>query len=103
MYLYNILARFIVPLQTTYTQARANFARLCDQVTRDRETVIIKRRGAEDVALVSASELSSLFETNHLLRSPKNAERLRRALARSRKGFVKAVSTRRLRRDMGLE
>ena len=103
MYLYDTPARSIVPLQTTYTQARANFARLCDQVLRDRETVIIKRRGAEDVALVSASELSSFLETNYLLRSPKNAERLRQALARSQKGSVKAASTRRLRRDLGLE
>ncbi len=56
-------------VQTTYTEARANFARLCDRVTQDRETVIITRRGAGEVALVAADELSSLMETAHLLRS----------------------------------
>ena len=63
-------------VQTTYTQARLRLAKLCDQVTADRDVVIIQRRGAEDVALISATELSSLLETAHLLRSPKNASRL---------------------------
>ena len=55
-------------IQTTYTQARANLARLLDRVTQDKETVIIERRGAEKVALISESELSSLIETAHLMR-----------------------------------
>jgi len=88
---------------TTYTDARANLARLLDEVENTREPVIISRRGHEDVALVSASELSSLMETAHLLRSPKNAERLLAALHRAvtRKG--RATSTEVLRRDVGLD
>ena len=35
------------------------------------------------MALVTASELSSLLETAHLLRSPKNARRLLKALHRA--------------------
>ena len=65
--------------RTTYTQARANLARLFDQVTRNHDIVIVSRRRGGDVALVSADELSSLLETAHLLRSPKNAQRLLRA------------------------
>ncbi|MBC8160355.1 MAG: type II toxin-antitoxin system Phd/YefM family antitoxin, partial [Roseiflexaceae bacterium] len=57
-------------IQTTYTQARANFAELLDSVTDDREIIIIQRRGAADVALIAADELQSLLETAHLLRSP---------------------------------
>ena len=34
-------------IQTTYTQARAQLATLLDQVTNNREVVIIQRRGAE--------------------------------------------------------
>ncbi|OFV79724.1 MAG: prevent-host-death protein, partial [Acidobacteria bacterium RBG_13_68_16] len=60
---------------TTYTQARATLAKLCSEVVQSREIVVIRRRGAEDVALVAADELRSLMETAHLLRSPKNAER----------------------------
>lgn len=39
-------------IQTTYSQARARLAALCDEVTANREVVIIHRRGAEDVALI---------------------------------------------------
>ena len=50
-------------VQTTYSEARAKLAELWDRVTQDRETVIIKRRGAPDVALIAADELASLKET----------------------------------------
>jgi len=75
-----------MPIQTTYSQARENLAQLMNKVTDNREAVIIRRRGKEDVAMIAASELSGLIETAHLLRSPKNAERLLDALecARSR-------------------
>ena len=49
----------------------------------DRNVVVIRRRGAEDVALIAADELESILETAHLLRSPKNAERLLTALRRA--------------------
>ncbi len=89
-------------IQTTYTQARADLARLCDAAARDNEVVIITRRGAEDVALVSAAELRSLRETAHLLRSPRNAARLLRALARTRARKERPQSLRSLRREVGL-
>jgi antitoxin YefM len=92
-----------MPSQTTYTKARANLARLCNEVIADREIVIINRRGAEDVALVAASELSSLLETAHLLRSPKNAQRLLSALNRAKARKVKSQSVKKLRQETGLD
>ena len=89
--------------QTTYTQARANLAKLCDDVTNNQEIVIITRRKAESVALISASELSGLLETAHLLRSPKNAERLFTALDRIKEKNVKPQSTDELRQEIGLD
>jgi antitoxin YefM len=68
---------------TTLTIARANLATLLKKVAADREIVIIDRRGSNSVALIAASELSSLMETAHLLRSPKNAQRLLTALRRA--------------------
>ncbi len=74
-------------IHTTYSKTRANFSTLCDRAAENREIVLINRRNAEDAVLISASELSSLLETAHLLHSPKNAQRLltalRRALART--------------------
>jgi len=90
-------------IQTTYTQARASFAKLIDQVTRDSEVVVIQRRGRDDVALISAAELSSLMETAYLLRSPKNAERLLTALSRALKNEIDQSSIVELRQKVGLD
>jgi len=91
-----------MPVQTTYTQARANLAALWDEVTANREVVIIRRRGADDVALISASELAGLMETAHLLRSPKNAERLLNALARAQRREVPPQTVDELKNEVGL-
>ncbi len=72
-------------IRTNYTEARAALAKLMDQVTRDREVVIIQRRGEEEVAMIAASELASLMGTAYLLRSPANAGRLLSALGRALK------------------
>ena len=92
-----------MPHRTTYTAARANFAALCDRATDDLEVIIISRRNSGDVALVAASELSSLLETAHLLRSPKNSRRLLSALNRAKARKGKALSIDKLRQEMGLE
>ncbi len=75
-----------MPIETNYSNARSNLASLLARVTDDREVVVINRRGHENVAMISDSELSSLLETEHLFRSPKNAARLIKALDRAKKG-----------------
>ena len=72
-------------LHTTYTQARDGLAKLLDEVTHNREIVVIQRRGEEEVAMIAASELESLMGTAYLLRSAANAERLLSALGRALK------------------
>jgi antitoxin YefM len=88
-------------IQTTYTQARSNLASLWDEVTLNRRIVIIERRGAEPVALISADELEGLMETAYLLRSPKNAERLWRALGRAQRKEGTPQTTDELTREVG--
>lgn len=88
--------------ETTYTEARANLASLCNDVAETREALIIHRRGARDVALIAADELESLIETAHLLRSPKNAIRLLTALRRAQGKRLKPQSVDKLRRDFAL-
>ena len=90
-------------LQTTYTNARANLAGLCDEVTENREIVVIRRRKGNNVAMIAADELQSLVESVHLMRSPKNAERLLAALERALKGRGVAASVQALRSQVGLE
>ncbi len=88
--------------ETTYTGARQNLASLMDQVTDTREPVYIRRRGKEDVALIAASDLSSWMETEYLLRSPKNAERLRQADEEIRAGKGVVMTVEELRARFGL-
>jgi antitoxin YefM len=92
----------ILTIQTTYTNARANLAALCNSVAEDRDVVIIHRRGAADVALIAADELDGLLETAHLLRSPENTKRLLTALARAREETLDPQTTEALRTEMGL-
>lgn len=90
-------------IQTTYTQARAGLASLLDQVTNDREVVIIKRRGEDEVAMIAADELESLMETAYLLRSPANAERLLSALGRALKNEGELQSLNELKQEVELD
>jgi antitoxin YefM len=87
---------------TTYTNLRQSLASVLDRVTNDREIVIVVRKGEKKVAMLPADELAGLMETAHLLRSPKNAQRLLSALRRATKGKGKPETLSKLRREMGL-
>jgi antitoxin YefM len=65
------------------TDAQSQMAALLDQVTSEREPVVITRPGRPSVALLPTAELDALLTTIHLLRSPANAERLLTALERA--------------------
>ena len=91
-------------IQTTYTHARSKLASLLDEVTENREVVVIQRRGREDVALIAADELAGMLETAHLLRSPENAKRLLTALDRVKAGMSGSPQTLdELRSEVGFE
>jgi antitoxin YefM len=86
--------------ETTYTSLRENLASILDEVVDQQETVIVRRKGARDVALIPATELAGLIETAHLLRSPRNAQRLLSALRRSKAGSVQPRALTALRKEI---
>jgi antitoxin YefM len=88
---------------TSYTNARVRLAELLDQVTEDREPVVITRRGHESVALIAADELDALIETIHLLRSRTNAERLLTSLARAKTSAGAPTSLADLKAELGVD
>jgi antitoxin YefM len=100
--LYNRIIEVFTVTETTYTNLRQSLASVLDRVANDHEVVIIVRKGEKKVAMVPADELAGLMETAHLLRSPKNAQRLLSALQRAdgRKGRPESLE--KLRREMGL-
>lgn len=89
-------------LETSYTNLRESLASFLERVASDREIVIVRRRNAGDVALIPADELNGLIETAHLLRSPKNAQRLLTALERAVRGKGKPKSVDQLRKELRL-
>ncbi|GGG83262.1 antitoxin [Salipiger pallidus] len=52
-----------------------------DKVVEDREELVIPRTGCEGVAMVAQEEWDEIQTMLHLLSSPKNAARLRDAVA----------------------
>ncbi|MBM3744592.1 MAG: type II toxin-antitoxin system Phd/YefM family antitoxin [Acidobacteria bacterium] len=90
-------------VETTYTSLRQELASVLDRIVNDQEVVIVRRRGARDVAMIPAAELAGLLETAHLLRSPRNSRRLLAALRRAERGKGKPELLEDLRREMGLE
>ena len=104
-YLYSVTVPEELPMiyETTYSNARAHLASLMDQVTDTREPILIRRRGAEPVALVAADELAGWMETAYLLRSPKNAQRLLDGNRRAAAGEGISLSIEQLRERLGLE
>jgi antitoxin YefM len=71
-----------------YSEARKKLASLMESVCEARDAVIITRRKARPVVMMSLDEYNSLQETGYLLRSPANAERLLESLAAMRQGEV---------------
>lgn len=87
-------------IETTYSNLRANLASALKQVIDNQETIIVRRKGGGDVALIPAAELSSLEETAYLLRSPANAKRLLAAVRRAERGEGRTMSAAGLRREI---
>jgi antitoxin YefM len=75
----------------TYTARRENLASYLDRVTDDREVLLVKRRGARDVAILPADELAGLL-----------AQRLLKSLRELDRGKGEATTVEALRRSLGL-
>jgi antitoxin YefM len=79
--------RHTVHMKTmTYTAARENLAMTMQRACEDHDPVVITRRRDQAVVMMSMEDYSSLEETAYLLRSPKNAKRLREAVDQLRSG-----------------
>jgi antitoxin YefM len=62
---------------TSYAEFRKKLAATIDQVSADHEPVIIIRgKGKASAVLMSLEDFAAYEETDHLLRSPTNAQRL---------------------------
>jgi len=65
----------------SYSKLRDNLATCMDEVCNGRAPLVITRRNARSVVLMSEEDYDGLMETVHLLNSPANAGRLLRSIA----------------------
>jgi antitoxin YefM len=70
----------------SYTDLRTNLAKYMDEVCDSRAPLHITRQNARSVVMLSEEEYEGMLETLHLVRSPKNAERLRRSIEAAEAG-----------------
>ncbi len=64
----------------TFTDARNSLKSVLDHVVNDSDYTVITRRDSEDAVVMSLETYNSLMETVHLLKSPANAEHLRKSI-----------------------
>jgi antitoxin YefM len=65
----------------TYTSVRSNLAQTMKKVCDDHAPVVITRKAASPVIMMSLDDYEALEETAYLLRSPKNLRRLLESIA----------------------
>jgi antitoxin YefM len=74
----------------SYTQARKNFTETMNKVCDDHTPLIITRKSEKPVVMISLEDYNAIEETLYLLKSPKNAARLSKALIEmEQKKFIK--------------
>ena len=71
---------------TTFSEARANLKSVMDKVVEDRVPMIISRRKAEPVVMISLSEWNSWQETMYLNSTAANRKALDEAMAEADRG-----------------
>lgn len=60
---------------------RENLAKVMDEVCDSASHIVVTRRNARPVVMISYEEFRGMEETLHLLSSPANAERLMQSIA----------------------
>ena len=76
----------------TDTEANQNLAKTIENVCNDHAPVIITGKQEHAVVMISLEDYNAMEETNYLLRSPKNAQRLLDAIAEVEAGRGKQQS-----------
>ncbi len=67
--------------QFNYTEIKENLPKFMEKVCQEHSPIIITENKQEPVVLMSLSDYNSYQETFYLLKSPKNAQRLRDSIA----------------------
>jgi antitoxin YefM len=66
-----------------YSYMRRHLARIMDEVCDKKAPTVVTRRNAPSIVMMPLKEYRALEETLHLIRSPRNAERLLRSIGQA--------------------
>ena len=72
----------------SYSAVRKDLVKTMEKVCNDHSPVIITRKNARAVVMMSLEDFNAIEETAYLLRSPANAERLRQSIKQAEEGKV---------------
>ena len=72
----------------TYSAARKKLVETMERVCDNHEPIIVTRRNARPVVMMSLEDYGAIEETAYLLRSPANAARLRESISQAEAGRV---------------
>jgi antitoxin YefM len=89
-------------IETSYSELQGKLDEYLDRVVDDAEVLYVRRPNGKNVAFISADELRSLLETYHVMSSPANAERLRKAIDDAEAGRLEPLDMTALRSEVGL-
>lgn len=88
-----VQVHLIVQEETTmdaksYSAVRKDLAKIMEKVCDDHSPIIITRKNARAVVMMSLEDFNAIEETAYLLRNPANAERLRQSIKQAEEGRV---------------
>lgn len=70
----------------SYSAVRKDLANTMEKVCDDHSPIIITRKNARAVVMMSLEDFNAIEETAYLLRSPANAEKLHQSIKQAEKG-----------------
>jgi antitoxin YefM len=73
----------------SYSNARKELVKMMEKVCDEHEPIIITRKNSRSVVVISLEDYNAIQETAYLLKSPKNAARLRKSIQQYEKGEIK--------------
>lgn len=65
----------------SYSAFRSRLAKMLDKVNEDHAPLLVTRQNGSPAVLISLEDFTAYEETAYLMASPRNAERLNRAMA----------------------